>query len=444
MTATPAGMRLIHTSDWHLGKKYQKISLVPEQKLFLDWLFELISQRQIQVLLIAGDIFDTPIPTTEALQLYFSFLDRVQRQTQCHVIVLAGNHDSGKFLQAPSPLYERVTIIGQIDQQQDILIHHGEISLAIMGLPFFRMHEIEQVTPKNDQTIVGAERILENISYLCQQFIQRAQKQGATHRLIMAHHQFGQYSAAGSELSLTLSGLDSIPISIFPESIDALCLGHIHQAQTLNAQLPLAQYSGSPYPLRAGERGQKKISLIELNNNLEKRLDQQWIEVPAWRRFDRIQLSANNWHEVLLAYCHEVSKPDQLSAIVEIHLQCKVIDYKVIEAIYHCLEKFPIHLSSLRPIVEFAGKISNDLVPTENQEHQGPLELFRNFYREHQFGDELPANIVETFTELIHQASVRVAEENNLEQDQNQEQDISAEQIETKESNDNEDIHASH
>ena len=104
------GHKILHTSDWHLGKKLFKRSRIEEQRLFLNWLFETVKSQEIDFLVIAGDIFDTPTPPNEALELYFDFLEIVSKETEAHIIIISGNHDSANFIQAPSKILAKHNI----------------------------------------------------------------------------------------------------------------------------------------------------------------------------------------------------------------------------------------------------------------------------------------------------------------------------------------------
>ena len=125
--------KVLHTSDWHLGKKLYRLSRIEEQKLFLNWLSDLIITENIDALFIAGDIFDTPNPPSNALKIYFQFLKNVTDNSHCHIYIIAGNHDSGRFLEAPSGLLEdhRVTVIGQLIQSDGIDLDRFKIKLPI-------------------------------------------------------------------------------------------------------------------------------------------------------------------------------------------------------------------------------------------------------------------------------------------------------------------------
>ncbi|NLE26621.1 MAG: exonuclease subunit SbcD, partial [Clostridiaceae bacterium] len=114
-------MKIIHTSDWHLGCSLFGRKRYEETEKFLDWLSELLEQENIDVLLVAGDIFDTTTPSNRAQKLYYQFLHRVAQSSCRHVVITAGNHDSPSFLNAPRELlrYLQVYIVGSMEENPD-------------------------------------------------------------------------------------------------------------------------------------------------------------------------------------------------------------------------------------------------------------------------------------------------------------------------------------
>ncbi|MEB2332384.1 MAG: exonuclease subunit SbcD, partial [Nitrosomonas sp.] len=103
-------MKILHTSDWHIGKTLYGRKRYDEFEAFFSWLVETIEQEQVDVLLIAGDIFDTSTPGNRSQQLYYRFLHRVAASTCRHVVIIAGNHDSPSFLSAPRELLRALDV----------------------------------------------------------------------------------------------------------------------------------------------------------------------------------------------------------------------------------------------------------------------------------------------------------------------------------------------
>ena len=94
-------MRILHTSDWHIGHRLYEQLRIEEHRQFLDWLLTMLQENVIDVLLVAGDIFDSALPSSEATDLYYQFLFRLYRETHAHAVITAGNHDSPTRLAAP-------------------------------------------------------------------------------------------------------------------------------------------------------------------------------------------------------------------------------------------------------------------------------------------------------------------------------------------------------
>lgn len=129
-------MKILHTADWHLGQTFYEYSRYDEHVRFLDWLRRQIKERKIDVLLVAGDIFDGPNPSAESQRLYYSFLRRVTAECPAlQIIIIAGNHDSAARLEAPNPLLEEmnITVRGVVKRDAD-----GDIDLAHLIIPIYK------------------------------------------------------------------------------------------------------------------------------------------------------------------------------------------------------------------------------------------------------------------------------------------------------------------
>jgi exonuclease SbcD len=270
-------VRILHTSDWHLGKKLYKKERVEEHQLFLQWLLEQIPANKIEVLVIAGDVFDTPIPTTTSLTLFFKFLKDLESYSEDKggplkkVLILAGNHDSAKLLESPRPFLNQkfIKVVGSLRapdslEEKDILAWQHQYGERIIKdnkeyffclLPFFRTREIldnpwlklelenksklEKEEISIDETLLlSLELFLKNLTP-SKENIQLNQK-----KILIGHHLFGSFISAGSEQSVALSGLDSLPLTTF-QNWDLLLLGHIHKYQVVRKDPP-AIYCGSP------------------------------------------------------------------------------------------------------------------------------------------------------------------------------------------------------
>ncbi|MCA9457858.1 MAG: exonuclease subunit SbcD, partial [Nitrospira sp.] len=161
-------MKILHTSDWHIGRTLYGRKRYEEFEAFLTWLTETIQQNEIDALLVAGDVFDTSAPSNRAQELYYRFLCRVAASPCRHVVVIAGNHDSPSFLNAPKELLKAldVHVIGSSSEalEDEVLVlrnEHGDPELIVCAVPYLRDRDIrvaeagESVEDKERKLIDG-------------------------------------------------------------------------------------------------------------------------------------------------------------------------------------------------------------------------------------------------------------------------------------------------
>lgn len=284
-------MKILHTSDWHLGKKLYKKDRLEEQKLFLHWLLKTIKEKNIQILIIAGDIFDTAIPSTESLSTFFQFIKDCENLSEAKggplkkVLAIGGNHDNPLLVETPRPFLMKnfFHIVGKLASSEDIestvfKVFDKDKTVSFTLLPFFRPRELvglEEENEKNNETNILLEQLK---AWL------RLTSHDADTKILVGHHLFGSFMASGSEQGVALSGLDSLPLSMFKE-YDLLCLGHIHKKQVIKKEAPLAVYCGSPFPLRFSESNDKSCEIYELCEN---GILNEELKIPLFRGLFRI------------------------------------------------------------------------------------------------------------------------------------------------------------
>ena len=145
-------MKILHTSDWHIGRTLYGRKRYEEFESFLTWLVETIQQNEIDALLVAGDVFDTSAPSNRAQELYYRFLCRVAASSCRHVVVIAGNHDSPSFLNAPRELLKalNVHVVGSSSEslEDEVLVLRSELNapeLIVCAVPYLRDRDIRVV-----------------------------------------------------------------------------------------------------------------------------------------------------------------------------------------------------------------------------------------------------------------------------------------------------------
>lgn len=277
-------LTLLHTSDWHLGRRLYGKPRYDEFKQFLDWQLQTLREQKVDVLLIAGDIFDTTAPSNQAQNLYYDFLSQVC-DTDCrHVIIVAGNHDSASFLEAPKQLLKafNIHIIGSMtDTPTDEVImlsdKSGQAELIVMAVPYLRDRDVrtvghgERLDDKERKLAQGIKAHYAQIADIA--IAQQAQlkaKYKRTIPIVATGHLFtvgGQTMEGDGVRDLYVGSLGSIGAEIFHPQIDYVALGHLHIPQAVGGQ-PHIRYAGSPIAMGFGEsRQQKQVHLLRFDAN---------------------------------------------------------------------------------------------------------------------------------------------------------------------------------
>lgn len=302
-------MKILHTSDWHIGKTLYNRKRYDEFEAFFTWLVETIEQEQVDILLIAGDIFDTSTPGNRSQQLYYRFLHRIAASTCRHVIIIAGNHDSPSFLSAPRELLRAldVHVTGSLsgNPADEVLVLHdlaGNAELIVCTVPYLRDRDIrmaeagESVEDKSRKLVEGVRDHYAEVISLARQ--QRDALSPAIPIIAMGHVFVagGQTVEGDGVRELYVGSLAHVPASIFPSDIDYLALGHLHVPQQINNS-PAMRYSGSPLPIGFGEANQQKsVCLIEFNRQIS--ADNpvvRLIGIPVFQSLERIR---GNWENI--------------------------------------------------------------------------------------------------------------------------------------------------
>lgn len=273
-------MKILHTSDWHIGRTLYGRKRYAEFEAFLDWLAITIEQEQVDALLVAGDIFDTSTPSNRAQALYYRFLCRVAGSSCRHVVVIAGNHDSPSFLDAPRELLKAldVHVVGQAGERAEdeiIVLNDGQGNpeLIVCAVPYLRDREIrtaeagESIEDKERKLIEGIRDHYARVVALAEQ---KRQAFGAALPVIGMGHLFtagGQTQEGDGVRELYVGSLAHVSAHIFPDSLDYLALGHLHVPQKVGGA-ETRRYCGSPIPMGFGEAGQAKyVCLVSLGED---------------------------------------------------------------------------------------------------------------------------------------------------------------------------------
>ncbi len=267
-------VKVLHTSDWHIGHSLYGRKCTEEHRAFLDWLAAILKQEAIDVLIVAGDIFDNGTPSNRSLELYYTFLCRVAESGCRHVVIIGGNHDSPSVLNAPREVlrFLDIHIIGSITEDpgdEVLLLHHpdGHAELIVCAVPFLRDRDIREA--EAGETLEDKERkLLAGITghYLLVGRLasQLQAREGNTIPIVGMGHLFtaGAVTSKSDGLrDLYVGTLGHLATDTFPSCFDYLALGHLHIPQKVGGAAT-KRYSGSPLPLSFGEAEQTKSVTI--------------------------------------------------------------------------------------------------------------------------------------------------------------------------------------
>ncbi|MFG0516418.1 exonuclease subunit SbcD [Kluyvera intermedia] len=262
-------MRIIHTSDWHLGQNFYSKSRAAEHQAFLQWLLNTAKSEQVDAIIVAGDIFDTGSPPSYARELYNRFVVDLQ-QTGCHLVVLAGNHDSVATLNESRDIlsFLNTTVIASAGHAPFILnLRDGTPGAVFCPVPFLRPRDI--IT--SQAGLSGQEKqrqVLESITdYYQQQYQQACELRDDRTLPIIASGHLTTVGASKSDAvrDIYIGTLDAFPAQNFPPA-DYIALGHIHRAQKIGGSEHI-RYSGSPISLSFDETGKSKsVNLVNFSD----------------------------------------------------------------------------------------------------------------------------------------------------------------------------------
>ena len=282
-------MKIIHTSDWHLGDRLLEKSRHGEFRAFLDWLLQQLQQHGAEALLVSGDIFDTRDPGAPALELFNDFLSRADSTGCRYVILTAGNHDGVPVLEAASPLLQRyhATMVNRLNKETaaDCLLplceESGEEALLVCAVPFLRPSEVSR--PLSEEAMEAGENAYTlGVRDVLTAVANQAEQWRAEHPrkpvICMAHLTVCGAQKTASVQDIVVGSIDAVDADAFPEVFDYVALGHIHKAYSPDGNR--LRYSGSPMPMGMDETEyEHHILLLDVE---EKGVSVQKIPVPLF------------------------------------------------------------------------------------------------------------------------------------------------------------------
>lgn len=398
-------MKIIHTSDWHIGRSLYGRKRYEETEAFLDWLVQTITAENVDALLVAGDIFDNSAPGNQAQELYYRFLCRAAESPCRHVVITAGNHDSPAFLNAPREVlrYLNVHVIGCItgNVADEVLVlddHQGEPALIVCAVPYLRDRDIR--TSETGESPEDKEmKLLAGICRHYQEVCTAAEEVRTILNRPLPIVAMGHLFAAGGQTvegdgvrSLYVGSLARVGNDIFPSLIDYLALGHLHIPQQVGHS-DTRRYSGSPLPMGFGEAGQSKNVYMVDFADIQPAV--KAITIPAFKALECIR---GDWETIACRL--EKLKETETPMWLEIIYEGKEIITDLRERLDQATAGTRLEILRARN----SGVIQRVLTPEHSEETLDEMDLNEVFSRcldAHDIPDTQRASLLKTYQEVL-------------------------------------------
>ncbi|NNH69882.1 exonuclease SbcCD subunit D [Nocardia uniformis] len=330
-------MRILHTSDWHIGRTFHGVDLLADQACSLAAIAATVAAEQVDVVVVPGDVYDRSIPSADAIAVCNRGFEAI-RAAGATIVATSGNHDSptrlgalGSFA-AAGGLHLRTTI-AEVGRPVVLSDAHGEV--AFYGIPYLEP-DITRVELGVPQARSHAE-ILDAAMGLIRADLAERNRAAATVRSVVLAHAFvvgGE--ATGSERSISVGGVETVPLRAF-DGIDYVALGHLHSPQTLSESV---RYCGSPLPYSFGERSQRKaVWIVDLAADGLAQVRR--IDLPVVRGLSQL---SGNLAELLTEPEFADAENDYVAATLTDHA-------RPVDALRKLRERFPhaVHVEWVRP-----------------------------------------------------------------------------------------------
>lgn len=406
-------MKILHTADWHIGQTFFGYDRTDEHQAFLNWLALQIAERQVDALLIAGDVFDVANPPAQAQKQFYHFIKTVTRQNpHLQIVIIAGNHDSATRLETPTPLLEDMNthIKGMIQRDEHGHIRFDDLIIELkdakgirqawcMAIPYLRQGDYPPVETEENTYAAGVKKLYETV-------YQRILEQKAENEAVIA---MGHLQAANSCLSedddserLVIGGLEGLPVDTFNNGITYTALGHIHREQRVGKREEI-RYAGSPLPMSFAEENYRHgIILIEIEAG--KLIGQEKLVFSPPVNLIRIPKQPKPLPEVLqeLALLPEICS-GQPAPYAEVRVLLTEPEPSLRHRIEEAIEKKHIRLTRVIPFYPQDNEMAESANSPETEKLIAPLEMVQLIYKQ-KYKAELPDHLVGLFMEAMQES----------------------------------------
>lgn len=373
-------MIFLHTSDWHLGATGGERDLWDDQKYFIDAICGIVREKNVDAVLLAGDVYDRSVPAASAIGLYDYAMNRLCGELGVKVLAIAGNHDSAERLASCAGLLDKAGLYLQGAAQREPRVVEFADS-QVFFLPWMTEEKIKSLYPEERDGITDlTEAYRVAVNHMREKFIP------GKHHLLLSHAFITNAETSTSDRAAEIGFATQVPASVF-EGFDYVALGHIHKPQQVN---PFIRYSGSPmaYSFGKEERQEKSVTLIDTAS-----MTQQVVPLPLLHRWTTLTDS----YEALLAGEY----PEEIR---EGYVRLNVTDTAVgLDMLSRLRQVYPNALVVAGKTYDGEDTTITLTMEQLEQMESDPAEVFKSFCRE-EMGQEATDHFLQLFARAVEEA----------------------------------------
>ncbi|MDM1507291.1 exonuclease SbcCD subunit D [Myroides odoratimimus] len=403
------GLKILHTADWHLGKRLDNFSRLDEQRIVLDEICEIAEREAVDVVLVAGDLFDTFNPPVEAVELFYKTLKRLAKNGERPVIAIAGNHDSPERIDAPDPLAREcgIILVGlphaevtpfEIENQFkiskstngffELRLDRFKQPIRILHTPYANEVRLKKALDTEDKGAALNEVLGESWQALADKYCKTKGVNLLISHLYMMNRNGELLEEPDGEKPLKVGNADIIYSDIIPEQVQYTALGHLHRAHQVGVEDRPVVYSGSPLSYSFSEAGQQKYVMI-LEAEAGKPITYTRVVLESGRQLSRVKFnSVDDAVEWLVANPYHLV---ELTIVSDTFLNGDDI-----KRLYTAHDG----IITIIPQVTLGDKGEQANVKQVNLE-QDMQGLFRDYFKQRNKGQEPNEELMDLFNEIL-------------------------------------------
>lgn len=383
-------MRMLITTDPHIGKKIYGHSIIEDQKKFLDWLIDLALDKSADVLLICGDIFDSHIISTDAENIYYNFLGNIERM-DIRAVIITGNHDPARRLVAPKRFLKKsnIHIIGGVCEPIQEYVINMEINgekVSFAAVPYLEEGDLLRCVPLED----GIEKNMRYREAIKRIYDGCVSSMNVDNIRILVGHFFVQGGVFSDTERQQIGDSQAVRIDDFPTNVDCIIMGHLHKPQTIPGKCPII-YPGSPIPLSFREAEyDKKVFLLDIEKSGKHNTEE--IIVPVFRELVRVEGTLDY---VLKRAKNENWKDKYIEVKVLLEMARIGIADEIRKA-FHDNGGMVLIVEHVLPNLSKRESMSINEIKAKS-----PIDIFCDYYKNRCDGNEPDIDVLDTFKELL-------------------------------------------